>query len=111
MTTDAHWRTRWTAAELMSVDFPEPKWAVPDLIAEGSNLLGGPPKLGKSWLALNVGLAIAQVGTVLGGPVDQGDVLSLPIEHGARRLQTRPRIVLSGQPAPERLTLETICET
>ena len=85
--------------------------AVPDLIVEGSNLLVGPPKLGKSWLALNVGLAIAQGGNVLGSPVDQGHVLYLALEDGGRRLQSRLRIVLSGEPAPERLTLETTCET
>jgi hypothetical protein len=52
-------RTRWTDAELMAVQFPEPRWAVPGLLCEGINLLAGAPKLGKSWMSLGLGAAIA----------------------------------------------------
>ena len=52
-------RTRWTDAELMATEFPPPKWAVPGLLCEGLNLLAGAPKLGKSWLSLGLGAAIA----------------------------------------------------
>jgi hypothetical protein len=111
MTADLEWRTSWTAAELMRVEFPPQRWAVPGLIAEGSNLLAGPPKLGKSWLALNLGVAIASGGLALGKvPVDQGDVLYLALEDPGRRLQSRLRVVLADEPGPERLTLETCCQ-
>ncbi|MGH3326786.1 MAG: AAA family ATPase, partial [Streptomycetales bacterium] len=43
-------RTAFTADELMAMEFPEPRWAVPGILAEGVNLLAGPPKVGKSWL-------------------------------------------------------------
>jgi len=44
-------RTHWSARELMAAEFPEPRWAVPGLIAAGITLLAGAPKAGKSWLA------------------------------------------------------------
>ncbi|GAB3915830.1 hypothetical protein GCM10029964_127840 [Kibdelosporangium lantanae] len=74
-------RTTWNAAELMAVSFPEPTWAVPGIIAEGVTLLAGPPKVGKSWLSLGLGLSIAAglpaLGTVA---VDPGPVLYLALE-------------------------------
>src|SRR5689334_15189974 len=95
----------------MCVQFPPLLWAVLGLIAEGCNLLVGPPKLGKSWLALNVGVAIANGGLALGKiPVEQGDVLYLALEDTLRRLQSRLRVMLAEDAAPERLTLETWCE-
>ena len=55
-------RTSWTADELMAMEFPQPRWAVPGILAEGVSLLAGPPKVGKSWLSLGLGLAIAAGG-------------------------------------------------
>jgi hypothetical protein len=105
-------RTSWNAAELMGLAFPEPRWAVPGLLAEGLNLLVGPPKLGKSWLALNIAVAVAAGGKALGSiDVDQGDVLYLALEDTGRRLQSRLRAILGTGQAPERLTLTTACET
>jgi hypothetical protein len=104
-------RTRWTAAELLNEEFPDQRWAVPGVIAEGSNLLCGPPKLGKSWFALNLALAVASGGRALGRiDVEQGDVLYLALEDTARRLQSRLKIVLAGEEPPTRLTLETHCD-
>ena len=57
--------TAYRADELMAVEFAAPNWAVPGLIAEGVTLLVGPPKVGKSWLALNLGVSLA-AGTLLG---------------------------------------------
>jgi hypothetical protein len=80
----------FTAAELHGMELPEPKWAVEGIIPEGLSLLAGKPKLGKSWLALNVALAIATGGTALGSiPVEKGDVLYLALEDTKRRLKDR----------------------
>jgi len=103
-------RTTWTADELMAVSFPEPTWAVPGIIAEGLSVLAGPPKVGKSWLSLGLGLAIAAghpaLGTIV---VEAGPVLYLALEDTPRRLQTRMRKILAGRPAPAGLTLDTYC--
>jgi len=87
-TAGAPERTSWTAAELRDLKFPEPRWAVPGIIPEGVTLLGGAPKIGKSWLALGLSLAIASGGKALGSvEVEPGAVLYLALEDTGRRLQ------------------------
>ncbi|MFE4717453.1 AAA family ATPase [Streptomyces sp. NPDC056728] len=103
-------RTAWTADQLMAAEFPEPKWAVPGILAEGVSLLAGPPKVGKSWLSLGLGLSVAAGGQAFDSvPVKGGPVLYLALEDTPRRLQTRMGKLLGGQNAPPALTLVTEC--
>ncbi|MFE5400525.1 AAA family ATPase [Streptomyces sp. NPDC056580] len=103
-------RTAWTADQLMAAHFPEPKWAVPGILAEGVSVLAGPPKVGKSWLSLGLGLSVAAGGNAFDSvPVQGGPVLYLALEDTPRRLQTRMGKLLGGQPAPAGLTLVTEC--
>lgn len=104
-------RTAWDAQELMNMSFPEPRWAVPGLVCEGVTLLAGPPKVGKSWLSLNLALDIAAGDQALGSiDVEPGPVLYLALEDTPRRLQSRMKTVLAGRPAPEGLTLSIACD-
>src|SRR5688500_17230922 len=104
-------RTAWTAAEIMAMHFAEPRWAVPGVVAEGVTLLAGAPKIGKSWLSLNISTPVACGGTALGRvAVDGGDVLYLALEANPRRLQSRLTKVLAGTAAPDRLTFAVHCE-
>lgn len=101
-------RTRFTAAELMGMTFPEPRWAVDGIIPEGLSLLVGSPKVGKSWLSLNIAAAVGSGGRALGKiQVVHGDALYLALEDPQRRLQQRLGLVLEGGPAPTRLTFDT----
>ncbi|MFG2194964.1 AAA family ATPase [Streptomyces sp. NPDC048639] len=103
-------RTAWTADQLMAADFPEPKWAVPGILAEGVSLLAGPPKVGKSWLSLGIALSVAAGGRAFDSvPVQGGPVLYLALEDTPRRLQTRMGKLLDGRKAPAGLTLVTEC--
>jgi hypothetical protein len=103
-------RTSWTAADLMAMEFEPPTWAVPGVLAEGVTLFCGPPKVGKSWLILGLGLTIAAGGLALGSiRVDGGPVLYLALEDTPRRLQSRMGKILDGKTAPSRLTLATEC--
>ncbi|MFI5935765.1 AAA family ATPase [Actinoplanes sp. NPDC051494] len=103
-------RTSWTAADIMAMEFAPPKWAVPGVLSEGVNLLCGPPKVGKSWMSLGLGLDVAMGGKAFGAiDVDPGPVLYLALEDTARRLQNRLGKVLAGRPAPAALTLATEC--
>lgn len=98
----------YTAADLMRTEFPEPRWAVRGLIAEGLNLIVGSPKLGKSWLCLGLGVAIASGGKALGKiDVEQGPVLYCALEDTPRRLQNRLQMVLQGQSVPDDLYITT----
>src|SRR5829696_5781709 len=79
-----------SAAELRRKEFPPIRYVVPGYIAEGCTLLAGRPKLGKSWLMLDVGLAVAAGRICLGETAcEQGDVLYLALEDNERRLQRR----------------------
>lgn len=92
------------------MDFPETRWAVPGIISEGVTLLAGPPKVGKSWMGLGLGLDIAAGRPALGSlPVEPGPVLYLALEDTPRRLQARIRTVLAGRPAPAALTVSIAC--
>lgn len=97
-----------TAAELMVMELPEIRWAVPDILPEGVSILAGKPKLGKSWMALGLCVAVASGGYALGKkPVEQGEALYLALEDNTRRLQKRMRAVLGNEGAPEGLYYET----
>lgn len=101
-------QTSWTADELMRTWFAEPRWAVPGLVSEGLNLLVGAPKVGKSWLSLNLGIAVASGSTALGAlPVQIGDVLYLALEDTGRRLKQRVGMALGDRIPPPLLTLQT----
>src|SRR5436190_18994108 len=71
----------YNATDLLRKVLPPVKWAVPNLLPEGLTILGGKPKMGKSWLALCLALAIARAGLALGTTwVEAGDVLYLALE-------------------------------
>jgi hypothetical protein len=81
-------------------DFPPLTYAVPGLIPEGSVLLIGAPKIGKSWLVLTIALAAASGGRALGIKVDPRPSLYLALEDGDRRMQDRCRRLLATGPIP-----------
>jgi hypothetical protein len=101
----------FTAAELQGMTLPPPKEIVPRFVAAGLTVLAGKPKVRKSWLALDMCLAVARGGWVLGQRCEAGDVLYAALEDGPRRLQARLRKIASmGDPWPSRLTFWTHLE-
>ena len=107
----AGWQSHvFTAAALRTMAFPPVSYVVPGIIPEGLTILAGRPKIGKSWMALDLAIGIATGEPVLGGVhVEQGDVLYCCLEDNPRRLQRRVTKLLSpfGDEWPERLTLAT----
>src|SRR5262245_63251388 len=88
-----------TAAELQTKHFKPVRIILPDLIPEGVTILAGKPKVGKSWFALDVCMAVADpIRVVLGDkkPV-HGNVLYLPLEDNERRLKERIDKISQGQ--------------
>jgi hypothetical protein len=82
-------------ATLRTKVFPPINYVVTDYIVQGCTLLTGNPKIGKSWFALDVGLAVASGGECLGGiKCTQGDVLDLALEDNERRIQNRVTKIL-----------------
>lgn len=97
----------FTAAQLGLMQFPPLQWAVPGLLPEGLALMAGKPKLGKSFMVLDLALAVAGAKQALGSIGCQpGAVLYCALEDGQRRLQTRIADMLPrGAAFPERLEI------
>ena len=107
---DTRLTSRFTASELMEMDLPPVTWVVPDVLPEGVTILGGKPKMGKSWMAYGLAVAVACGGVALGTKrVEQGQALYLGLEDNPRRLRKRLGMVLRGEPAPEGLHIWTEC--
>lgn len=100
----------FTAAWLGEEVFPDISFVVPRYIAQGLTILAGRPKAGKSYLALNIALAIATGGEVLGEKVEPGDVLYLALEDNKRRLQNRLDQMIPFRLKPERLHMTVECK-
>jgi hypothetical protein len=102
-----------TAHDLCTMNFPPLKYIVRDLIPEGLTIVAGRPKIGKSWLLLqlcsSVAIGVVTLGQTVAGPVLQGDVLYLALEDGKRRLQRRLTKHQGALPEnwPQRLHLKT----
>jgi hypothetical protein len=96
-----------TAAELSTKDFPPLEWVVGGILPEGSYLLSARPKVGKSWLGLQICLGVAYGESVLGREVKQGKAVYLALEDNHRRLQSRLRQLRPSGYATEDLILHT----
>ena len=92
----------YPAAVLADRHYPPLQSYVDGLIVEGLGIIGGKPKLGKSWLVAGLAVAVASGGVALGNPsrgVTQTAVLYVALEDGERRIQSRlERICPDGIP-------------
>ena len=77
------------AATILNTDYPPLAWIVPDFLPPGLTFLIGKPKVGKSWLALQLALSISTGGKVFDRDVQKGRVLYLALEDNERRLKDR----------------------
>jgi AAA domain len=91
-------QTSWTLGELMSQTFPELTWAVDGLVPEGLTLLVAAPKIGKSFLTMNLALALVFDRLALGSlRGDTGEVLVIPLDDPSpRRMQTRLKEIMDA---------------
>ena len=89
-------KRRWSVADLYATEFPEPRYVIPGLLPTGLAGLGARPKIGKSWMALQISTAVGTGGTVFGEQIEQGKVLYLALEDSHRRIKNR----LKKQRAP-----------
>jgi predicted ATP-dependent serine protease len=85
-----------SADYLLTAEFPEPVWAVPEILPIGLTILAGAPKVGKSWFALQIAKAIGSGGEIFGMSVEQSPVLYLALEDKDKRLAKRMKMQLWG---------------
>lgn len=65
------------------------KFCVETLLPQGLCILAGAPKIGKSWLVLDLCVKVAKGEPFLGQPTIRGTVLYLCLEDSLRRIQER----------------------
>jgi hypothetical protein len=85
------------SSDLQMQRFAPLRWIVPRYVPEGQIILAGRPKIGKSWLGLDIATAVASGGTCMGQRCEEGDVLALFLEDNDRRLQRRMTAMLGAQ--------------
>ena len=100
-----------TAEELLSTPLPPVKWIIPGLLPAGLALFAGPSKAGKSWLTLWLCLQVAQGKPVWGREIESRTVLYLSLEDTLNRLQDRLFRLVGSEDTPERLILQTECQS
>lgn len=101
-----------TADGLMKKDIPEPRVFIGvgdevPLLVEGTCILSAKPKLGKSWLALAMCIALANGDDFLGYQTRQCSVLYLDLETSESLQQKRLRKMLKGKEPPRKFYLDT----
>ncbi len=89
-----------TARELMALRFTDPKWAVPGIPSRDLEQSFGRPKMGKSWLMLNLAVAIASGGRALG---------AVKVAHGCSPSSTRSISATTDRRAPRRASRHHRC--
>lgn len=78
-----------TIADLQLREFRKIRWIVEGVIPAGNMLLAARPKMRKTWLALQLSMAIARGRMFLQWQCHKGDVLFLGLEDNERRMQNR----------------------
>lgn len=79
----------YTMQELFEQPLEPVEYLVDGLLAPGLYILGGSPKVGKSWTALQLCLAVCSGKAFLGRKTKPCEVLYLALEDGPQRLHSR----------------------
>lgn len=98
MQSNPHKLTVIDGETLMDKRLPPTKFCVDTLLPQGLCILGGSPKVGKSWLVLDLCVHVAQGTPLWGLDVTRGDVLYLCLEDSERRLQERLNTITDNVP-------------
>lgn len=101
-----------TADALLQKDIPDPVVYVGvdnelPLLVEGTCILSAKPKLGKSWLALAMCLAVSTGKDFLGYKTKKCSTLYLDLETSEAIQKRRVSKALNGEPVPKNFYLET----
>lgn len=98
-----------SGAKLMDLEFMPQEFVVRGLLPKGLSILGGAPKIGKSWLMLELVLRVANGEPMWGMETKQGTVLYYCLEDTLQRIQQRLYCITEN--APDNLLFETATGT
>ena len=99
-----------SAKELSTKKLPKPYIIVKNLLSQGFAVIAGQPKLGKSWLALDLCYCVCNGFPFLGLETTKSACLYLALEDSFNRLQDRMGKILGDKDFPENLHLAIKCE-
>ena len=94
-------------ATLMDMDLPSTKFVIKDLLPQGLAIIGGSPKVGKSWLVLDWCVRIAKGEKIWNFPTTKGTTLYLSLEDNTTRLQER--LIAVTENAPDNVHFANFC--
>ena len=84
---------------LMDMQFPKSRFCIQSLLPQGVSILGGAPKIGKSWMVLDWCVRIAKGESVWSLPTEKGTVLYLCLEDSLARIQDRMNCITDEVPS------------
>lgn len=83
-------QTSWTASDMLKQELGDVQWLIKDILPQGFFFLAGRPKIGKSFMTLQMCGSITTGQKFLGYEIMQsGRVLYVSLEDNARRLKKR----------------------
>lgn len=77
------------SVDLTDMRYPRIEWIADGLLKPGLSVLAGAPKIGKSWLVLQLCLSVAKGEPFWGMKTRQGTVLYITLEDSEARIQER----------------------
>lgn len=81
--------TSWNAKQIIDTEMPDVQWLINDILPQGFFFLAGRPKMGKSFMTLQMCASIVSGNKFLGYQTKQGRVLYISLEDNARRIKKR----------------------
>jgi len=90
---------------LMKQEYAPLKYAISDILPQGLFILAGAPKIGKSWLILDMCHSIAKGTELWGYNTTKSDVLYIALEDNYRRLQDRLKKIVASESLNEPIHL------
>ena len=97
-----------SAKDLQDKDIPAPNIIVQNMLYQGLSVIASQPKIGKSWLSLDLAICVATGQDFLGNKTEQGDCLYLALEDSYHRLKSRLNLILGDEKAPDNLFIATL---
>ena len=95
--------------ELLEMDIEPPHVVVEDMLYQGLTIVAGAPKVGKSWLCLDLGISLCNGKSFLGLKTNKCGCLYLALEDSYYRLQERAKKVLkAGDTIPKDFRLKLL---
>ena len=93
--------------DLVETRYDRIDWIVEGLLKPGLSVLAGAPKIGKSWMVLQLCMAVAKGEPFLGMNTRQSGVLYITLEDSEKRLQERV-LRMTGE-VPDKLNITLDC--